>query len=361
METLKKDSPNLCRYNPGDSTKTGHKIDEIFACDTNYAIYLDDKNHLCLEIETYDASLNQIINRFRDLALLAETSLSNRYIRQAQTLLAQALLNAFSCSTDEQDILNCFAYATDFIDEKRHEIVHIYAKGPDFIVYKSNAGEIQWWSSELSEHLPLAIDEFQHLKTLILSKLPTNLHFSLFDQLGYALGSAFRVKTGACDVKSIFDRAKDLIFKQIEARYRFRYLTLCASSTALISVSILLLYYYLASEKNQLLSTLFFGSLGGVLGSFLSILQRGSKTLIDIYSPLSNLVMEGLARLMVGFISGPFVVLASKSDMVLGSFKDNTIALIVFAIISGFCERFVPNLITSITNDNHNKHHSTPS
>ena len=60
------------------------------------------------------------------------------------------------------------------------------------------------------------------------------------------------------------------------------------------------------------------------------------------------IALEGVSRISVGCFFGVLFALMCQGNLVLGVFKEELNALLVFAIISGFSERFVPELMEKL-------------
>lgn len=71
------------------------------------------------------------------------------------------------------------------------------------------------------------------------------------------------------------------------------------------------------------------------------------KVPFDISASFCNVILKGYSRLVAGIISGLFIIVASHSNLILGTYSNSLYSLAVFSIISGFSERFVPDLISS--------------
>ena len=86
-----------------------------------------------------------------------------------------------------------------------------------------------------------------------------------------------------------------------------------------------------------------------MIGALLSVLQRGHKLKLDPMAPVQNIIMQSATRILIGILSGTIIVIASKSELALGLVANNNYALMLLAVISGFSERYVPDLMENIS------------
>ncbi len=89
-----------------------------------------------------------------------------------------------------------------------------------------------------------------------------------------------------------------------------------------------------------------FGSLGGLI----SILSKIPKLELDINGSNFLQVVDGFSRIFLSMVSSVIIFVLIKSDIVLGALNDipNNDIFYAFAIISGFSEKFIPDIIKSI-------------
>jgi hypothetical protein len=88
----------------------------------------------------------------------------------------------------------------------------------------------------------------------------------------------------------------------------------------------------------------------GVLGAMISSLQRNNQLSVDPYnSSIRDIYCVVATNLLIGLIFGGLVILIAESGVALTLIKDNEPAIMFFSFIAGFSERFVPDLIATVT------------
>jgi hypothetical protein len=140
-----------------------------------------------------------------------------------------------------------------------------------------------------------------------------------------------------------FKEAEELVDTKIAETTRLLYL-LCAFGVTVVVSTVILsipLFY-------QVQYLPFIGGAFGVLGSFVSVLQRFRKIKIDEYSTTIYTSVGGITRTLLGFLFGALFVIAYKAGVFgisSSSGVTNEYFTYTFAFISGFSERFIPELI----------------
>ena len=92
-----------------------------------------------------------------------------------------------------------------------------------------------------------------------------------------------------------------------------------------------------------------FGSLGG----FLSVSINVNKLDLDIDGGANIQILTGFSRIFISMISSLIIFVIIKSDLALGIINDvkNNNIFYALAVISGFSETFVPNIIKNIESE----------
>ncbi|MEP6743260.1 MAG: hypothetical protein ABJB61_12230, partial [bacterium] len=88
------------------------------------------------------------------------------------------------------------------------------------------------------------------------------------------------------------------------------------------------------------------GGFFGSVGACISVLQRNPSLDVDPWMSNGYLRLQGITRIVLGFIFGCIFVLASKANFVLGVVRNNPYSLLVLCIVAGFSERLIPELLS---------------
>ncbi|MDK1286853.1 hypothetical protein [Pseudoalteromonas umbrosa] len=329
-------------YAVGDITASGDEIEGIYSSSTFFILYVGGGGSLSWEIEQVPSWAKDSISECRRLRGLAESYLSRRHLPRVNRLLSDALATSLQ-SPEGTDTSGFFSEANDYIDKYKDEIKSTIAHGPDFVIYRTKSDSVQWFHKKLPDFLNKAVEEFESLQSLSNSVLPKSYRPAVSSMLGSSLSVAFR-KSKEDDVPSVFHSAKKFILSQTDS-----YLRIKLFIVSLLSTIIFLLFLLVLSIPFDVNNVYLFGAGSGVLGAMVSALQRNNKISIDPYGSLLGLYSESISRLLIGIIFGLFVVICAKSELALAPFKENIYAIICFSFIAGFTERFVPDLMSSVS------------
>lgn len=344
-EKSKVDGSKRIFYQIGDTTRSGEAIARVLSQNENFIIFINNKEGLCWEIHNAAGEKNiLIIGEAQRLMGIMNSSVARKHHFNIQTLLGSTLARALN-SNEEEDIEVIFKPVQVLIDKALNENEKIIFWGPNFQIYKKRTGHISYWYKVLPDYLKPAIAEFDQLSsyaTVTLSKKDKRL---VNPQLAFALSIAFNSKEDE-DVLRGFKEVNKFINTRAISNAHFWYIFYNSILFFFMASFALLLYLYLDIDKVFII-----GTVGGLLGAFLSTLTRIDKLSFDILAPFRNVILQGYSRLLVGGISGLFIIVASHSNLILGTYSNSVYSLAVFSIISGLSERFVPDLISSISSN----------
>lgn len=329
-------------YAVGDLTTSGDEIVGIYSSSTHYILYWGNSGSLGWEIEEIPEWATDAIPECRRLRGLAESYLNRRHLSIINRLLSDSLSTAL-VSQEGSDINDFFKEVIEYIDKYKDEIKSIIGSGPEFSIYRTKNDTVQWFHKKMPDYLSPAVEEFESLQSLSNSVLPKSYRLAVSRMLGSALSVAF-IKRKECDFKQIFCGTKKFILTQIDSYLRIKLFFASLFSTIIFLISLFVVQKIYDPNVVYIL-----GAGAGILGAMVSALQRNNKISIDPYGSALGLYSESISRLLIGTIFGLFVVFCAKSELVLAPFKENLYAIICFSFISGFTERFVPDLMSTVT------------
>lgn len=329
-------------YAVGDRTASGTEIKGIYSSSTHYIIYQGEFGSLAWEIDKIPKWAKDAIPECRRLRGLAESYLNRRHLSRINRLLSDSLAASLQ-SPEGTDTNAFFKEVIDYIDKYKDEVKGTIASGQEFTIYRTKNNTVQWFHRKLPDFLNQAVEEFESLQSLSNSVLPKPYRPAISRMLGSALSVAFR-KSKEDDLASTFNGARKFILSQTDAYLRIRLFL-----ASLFSTTIVLLFLFVAHKAYDANAVYIFGTGAGILGAMVSALQRNNKITIDPYGSILGLYSESISRLLIGTIFGLFVVICAKSELALAPFKENIYAIICFSFIAGFTERFVPDLMSTVT------------
>lgn len=309
----------------------------------NNSIWIDHEGVLCWQINHVPVCLEPFIQECKKLKSLIMTSVSRRHWWDLSFFLGTQLSVVLS-SSSEIDVELLYSNVRKCINEKAKEIRSKFAQSADFVIYIKSNGGIEWWHRNLPDRLKPVINEWNRLDSIIYTSLPIRYQKDSSLRLAATLASALRNETGQ-DIIKDFEDVKTYILNRVVSHLRFEYF----KTSLIIVASILSLALIILPFIEGAIFELAIGGISGIIGAFVSTLQRANKMDIDPMSTTRDILLQGCTRLIVGFIFGLFVVCLSKSKVGLGTISDNIYALAVFAMISGVSERVMPDTIENLS------------
>lgn len=218
---------------------------------------------------------------------------------------------------------------------------------PKFAVYLNSKYEVVWWYyQDIPEYMRGALDELESLKGLASTILPSSYKSRYMNKLASALANAFN-KNDPDLAKKCFKDARNYLSSKAISFLKLKLFLISVIFSALSFLTITALYY-ISPE----LITYQMGVGAGIIGAMVSSLQRKEDISIDNYAGENSLYCESLSRLIIGATFGCFLVFGTQSELFLAPFKNNLQAIVCFCFISGFVERFVPDLINGVVRRN---------
>jgi hypothetical protein len=152
------------------------------------------------------------------------------------------------------------------------------------------------------------------------------------------------------DKEDYFKEARRYIDTKINEPSEMRYLLGAFTATIFLALIFSVRTFY-GSDFMPLLGGAF-----GAIGSLLSVLGRLRNTEFETYSSNIFAGFAGVIRILLGFISGIAFVILQRSGIILGGqIAANQDLLYAFAVISGFSERFVPDILARETKKEEDK------
>ncbi|PFC90952.1 hypothetical protein CN272_02460 [Bacillus anthracis] len=336
-------SSKRINYQAGDTTQSGETIDIILSQYENFVVFMNTREGLCWEINNAILEKNiSVIGEAQRLMGIVTSRVARKYRFEIQILLGGTLSRALN-SNNEEDIEIIFKPVQELIDKALEEVEKIISWGPNFQIYKTSNGGVSYWYKKLPDYLKPAVAEFDQLSSYAKVTLTKKDKKLVTPQMAFALSIAFNSKEDE-DVLRGFKKVDEFINTRAISNAHFWYIFYNSILFFLMTSLALLFYFYFDINKVFVI-----GSVGGLVGAFLSTLIRIDKLSFDILAPFRNVILQGYSRLLVGSISGLFIIVASRSNLILGTYSNSLYSLAVFSIISGFSERFVPDLISSIS------------
>lgn len=261
-------------------------------------------------------------------------------------------------------------YKEGQFDQSNRKIVDIYMRTNEYVIYRTDTDIVHVYIAD--EHLPQ--NERIHYKNLMNIAIEIGRVNSL--QSGrltrmYSINKAIARALAKClegEIESAKEALSDVEGRLIRLRLlegRLQYQLSSAIIVAFLLCSVVLIifvsnYDILSGISSYLiyLKVALFGSLGG----FLSVSLGINKVDIDLDADWRTNILAGSSRILIALVASLFVYFGIKANLVFGIFNDDpsNFGLYIAAMISGFSETFVPNIITKISKEETDKLKATP-
>ncbi len=230
----------------------------------------------------------------------------------------------------------------------QENITRIVGKNINCIVYfvdVEGVEKLRWhWDNEICKNATNATAIAHDLANRIDSVLLKEQRLIGYNLIGSALFAALQMPLNATSVDP-FRNVKQYIETKLNERAHFNYLFISfLLMTILGGFTIIIANYYGLRISIDLIIV---GTLGSV-GAFVSILQRYKDIEIKKYSSSEYVALRGLTRITIGFIFGCYLLILVEAELLFGGLNINDSFVHAFAFISGFSERFIPEVIGKV-------------
>lgn len=329
-------------YKKGDMFIAGSVIKEIISRKSEYIIAITQENDLAYEITELNEIKKNAIAEMNRLFRMAEHKFLDVHKAQVNLLLARALSKAFE-SDSAEEIKDHFKPVCDFI--KNHAAIdQLYLQTSESTVYRTKKNTVSFRHSNLKHFLQPAVTEFNRVQNQVKVCLGKN-HPKIANILGTCLAVSFSLDPKD-NVLKYFKNSYKHIEQIIDSILRFRQLTYSFLFGLVLTCVFLLLY--IPAGFNIIDQDIMIGATGGIIGGLISLIQRNRTFRIDPFVPPTHIIFHAFIRMVLACLFGILVILISKSDLVLGIFKYNSLIQFLLSIFGGICERIVPDSLKQL-------------
>jgi hypothetical protein len=323
----------------------GGVIDFIHGASDSFIVY-ESQGRLMYDL-THDVLHRALaMDAANDVMAVAEVQLEGAYAVRLKKLMGTALVRAFSARVPE-DVQTAFTIVRAFIGA-HGPVQRVFGRSREFVVFMDQSGRLMWDYPKLPNAMLPVIAEFERLNQVATNALSPTDDAALRQILGHELAIAFRTGDGVAIPSEVFSASREFISKRMEAAVSNHYVTasLCVAAIlgVLLCVAIALPFTWLVSDARILA----FGGLAGMIGACISVLQRSSTLGVTHFAPRSQVVTQAVVRMALGIVFGVIVVVAVRGDVAFGTFKSQTRALFLLAVVAGFSERFIPDFLGTL-------------
>jgi hypothetical protein len=226
-------------------------------------------------------------------------------------------------------------------------IASILGQSTTVTVFTTTGNELRWTyhgnQGQLpSPHLKI-ISRFDTLMAEVSAGVPKKFREKAFVQLGKALFSA--IDSGDVDgMETHFAPVSNFIRSKAVPPARLQYI-LGSTGAGVVLSSAFIVGAQFFQFADTPASFIIVGGLGGSIGGVISVLQRSNSIDVDYNWDTQYIVMQGVARIVLGALFGMFAVFACAADFIAGFAKGDVTSLMVLSVVGGLSERFVPEIV----------------
>jgi hypothetical protein len=326
----------------------GTVIDTIYGSTDRYIVFSSQGRLLWSHVSPLDAKALEAVNLFDRYAAIANLALQGASSSSARDVIAKALVRAFEADS-LHGARDAFEIVESFIRAKRP--LRVFGSGVSFTVYLDQDGEVEWECEDLPKVLvPITIEldrlQFEAATVLRGAELEALRHM-----LGNELAGAFRAVVATEPTGEVFGASRDFIQRHIEASVGNRYIASSLVVAVVFGVVLLLAVAFPPTLITGDARMLAIASIAGLIGAYVSLLQRSSSLVIKHAAPPLQIAFQSIARMALGMLFGAIVVVAAKGNVAFGALTETPYALFLLAVAAGFSERLVPDLLSGLGND----------
>lgn len=285
------------------------------------------------------------------------------------------------CNIDAANLSEC-SYYKEYKDKKeqikdfkigsndRHgsKITSIYNRTSNYIIYEiedkdianslslsiAECDKVKNMDDSLNMRLNCVRDEFISAQG-VMNKLLPDCIFTFKTRLAGLIAKALETKCNSNEMRTIeksIEEMTDKVNKEYQYQWKSKLkFSFCSAIVCMLAVIIAagLFYWNLQNETTDSINTIIPIVLMSCIGGFISISIKMRKIIFPRDFSDLMIFLFSLERMFLAMLSGTVVVIAIKSGMIFNVQTNisSNYTYMLFAIIAGFGELFVPNLLTS--------------
>lgn len=230
-------------------------------------------------------------------------------------------------------------------------IAFIYGQSPDVIVFEDTNKKLQWSvrPDQLSPTQKAVQRTFDRLDAKRNLWIPDGERSDAREEMRSALFLALSEE----DVNKALDHLQGVsahIDTELLSQAKILYLRAGFSAALCACVVGGILWGIAYNNDIALLSLFALATIGGAFGSWTSVLQRTPSLAVAPFEVPSWIRFQSFYRIVVGVTFGLVALILLKTNFLAPSFLENTWQFFLLAFVSGFSERFIPELLARAEN-----------
>ncbi|MCF5025900.1 hypothetical protein [Pseudomonas lurida] len=326
----------------------GKEVESVHVRGSDYVIYsMVGDDHCSWYFESNDERIDEAL-RLLNKSLV---KISYKFRGVISGVISKLILNAVRTIFRERDNKEAITGALLALEQQIDLLVGVQ------VVIAQNE-KLKVWITEdnrivhhvkkafITPEVGAAVKEFKILESFAIAMLPLKKHPLFFRRLA----AAFAGRLESFDdplISAVFDELRLYVNKTVENDLKVRYL----------SVAFLITFLFVGLAFSVYRSNFFSGFIqqaivavsGGVLGAFISVLERSKNIVISEHETDALVVMQCIVRVFLGGVFGLIFISAVASGVAFTLFNKSSAAMLLLGVVSGFSERLIPELIQGIS------------
>ena len=242
-----------------------------------------------------------------------------------------------------------FNYAVGDKAPNGEKIAFIYGQSPDVIVYEDDQGNFQWGvrPDQLSTSHRAALSTWDYLWERVRKWFPDKERKPLYHELANALFVALG-ETDARLAPTHFASTKAHIDAKVLSIAKDRYLKIGAWMLFALLATASVLGVLRIRLDIEILGCVGLAIAGSAFGSWTSVLQRTPALPVAVFDAQEDIKFQSIYRSVLGVTFGLVALLFIKAGLLLPDAGSSIWQLLLVTFISGFSERFIPEMLAKV-------------
>lgn len=249
---------------------------------------------------------------------------------------------------EKESHLKPYDYRIGGCDNDGNKVVKIYASSPGYVVYRTeNTIRIDLDDSnpklnDYAENHYKIGEKLAHIYSLLPEKLDNTESINRLVARAMTLNVAGHFDKAI----NILNHAEHRLVKLLTIKGRLHYIV---SAFCFAIILFFIAFFGSDSYLKESFQIIFFGALGGVL----SIAVGYGSLRIDVDAGWHTNCTIGISRIIIAVIASLFLYFAIKANIIFSFVNtlQGNYGLFAFAMIAGFAEMLVPNIMNNLSKD----------
>lgn len=336
---------DMRKYAVGSQTPHG-KIKTIYRSTKDWVVFQNDENNLKVFTDRKDQNYINAVKISKRLSYEWFDKLKGTHKDEFDAIIAACFVDALDNIIENSNIEKYFQSAKDYIKKaKRVKSVICSGPAPYHKICLMSDSTLLIETGDIPNNIKPAYSELHSLLQIINTYIPKLFRKGLNLYIGAAYGSIIRSVSETNEYRNeIIKTARHYVEKKVKEQHYINYISINSGLILLFTI----IYHFIPQQISNIDTFFLIGSYGGIVGALTSSLLRINYQLFDVYDSRLKLILQSLSLVVIGFFSGILLVALSKSNIAFGFVEGNIYKTFVFSFLSGFSERFIPILASSL-------------